>query len=110
MSDHYFHEDPIGQLMGYFGQDSADIYGPTIEEIMAGYLNDGNIEDNYHAAKSIRSFIADHPNDLELVFDRLYCNQFDPAGAGLTGRTFLEGLLKLIDQHLAQELQSRRSK
>lgn len=103
MSNGYFHPDPIGQLMGaYFNQDSADFYGPTIEDVMAGYLRDGSMEDNLYIGNAIRTFIADHPIDLEEVFEQEYCSEFDPSGAGFTARTFLERLLVLIEEHIAK--------
>lgn len=105
MSKSYFHPDPIGQLIGgYFHQDSADLYGPTIGDVMAAYLKDGTLENKIYVANAIKTFISDHPDDLEDLFMNLYGFDVDPTAEGLTCRIFLERLLLLISEHIANSL------
>jgi hypothetical protein len=85
----------LDQLFGvYFNQD-FELWGDTIEEIVAAYSKDMSSERRGGLHHEIDTYIQAHPSDLDNAFAARYGFDFDPAPWGHTTLSFLRRLQEL---------------
>jgi hypothetical protein len=86
----------LDQLFGaYFNQD-FELWGETIEQIVAAYMDGATMDRREALLKEIDSFTQDHPGDLDAAFSARYGFDFDPAPWGHTTLSFLQRLQQLL--------------
>ena len=79
----------------HFSQDH-DLWGNTIEEIIACYKRDSPREWHFELIHEIDSFMSAHAADLDIAYNRDYGSHFDPQLWGHTSTSFLEALKRML--------------
>ncbi|MDF0604183.1 contact-dependent growth inhibition system immunity protein [Neisseriaceae bacterium TC5R-5] len=66
-------------LFGWYLMQDYDLFGNTLEEIVASYKSRQLTPETSKAAiQEVNDFISRHPNDLDEYFNALYGFTFDP--------------------------------
>jgi hypothetical protein len=86
----------LNQLFGVYLNQDFDLWGESIQEIVACYKRDSPVADHKSMVKEIDKFRAMHPHDLDEAFDSLYGHEFLPEPWGYTTDSFLKELQRLL--------------
>jgi len=81
----------------YFNQD-FDLWGNTIEEIIAKYKGGTTEQHCEQLINEADRFMREHPDDLDEALLARYGNDFDPAPWGHTARSFLDLTQRLLSK------------
>ena len=87
----------LDQLFGAYLHQDYQLFGDTIEEVVACYKDDSSAEQVQHMLDEIDRFRVEHSKDLDSALLALYGNDFDPKLWGHTAASFfrlVEGVLR----------------
>lgn len=79
----------------YFCQD-YDLFGNTFPELVTYYRRHSPRADHLELAAEIDAFVAEHPDDLDVAFDRDYGREIDPRSWDYTIASLLADMKRLL--------------
>src|SRR4051812_44972799 len=86
----------LDQMFGaYFNQD-FDLWGDTIEEIVASYKDGTSRQQREGLLEEIDRFVGEYPDDLDAQLSARYGYDFDPVPWGHTARSFLDEVQRIL--------------
>ena len=87
------------ELFGAYLNQDFDIWGNTVEEIVAHYKEDSSPGFHREMIGEINKFIGEHPLDLDAALNAEYYNGFNYKLFGYpTAASFLDDLKKLLQE------------
>jgi len=87
--------DMMDFFYGYLNQD-YELCGETFRDVVQHYKDINARGRHFELAREIDAFMADHPEDLDMVFEREIKPQVDHTYWGYTTTTFLQELKYLL--------------
>ncbi|HGM6999055.1 TPA: contact-dependent growth inhibition system immunity protein [Serratia marcescens] len=89
----------LGTLVRVFFGQNYDLFGESVEEILASYRETENTATVRKTVDEARALLAQYPEEqqLELAVAELADGEFAPAPWGYTARSFLEKVISALE-------------
>jgi hypothetical protein len=86
------------EIFGAYFNEDFDIWGDSIEEIVACYKRDSQRKCHIEMIREIDCFVEEHSGDLDSAFNREYGRDFNPLLWGYTVASFFDELKRLLSE------------